>query len=249
MKRMIQLPRTGVGRYLSSVGSHELAVLLAIIGVAAGIWAFGAIADEVMEGDTQPFDRAVLLAMRRADNLAPIGPSALQEAARDITGLGGAAVLSLLTLTVSGFLTLDGKRRMALFVLGSVASGMLITGSLKATFNRPRPDLVPHATRVSTPSFPSGHAMMAAVTYLTLGALLARSQERKRLKAFLMLLAVGLTFMIGLSRVYLGVHWPTDVFAGWTAGGSWALLCWFVARRLQSRRALEPEAQHSPSPD
>ena len=103
---------------MSSVGSHELAVLLAIVGLAAGIWAFGAIADEVMEGDTQPFDWAVLLAMRRADNLAPIGPSALQEAARDITGLGGVADLSLLTLTVSGFLIMDGKRRMALFRAG-----------------------------------------------------------------------------------------------------------------------------------
>lgn len=249
MNTMIQLPRTGVGRYLSSVGRHELAVLLVIVGVAAGVWAFSAIADEVMDGDSQPFDRAVLLAMRRADNLAPVGPAALQEAARDITGLGGAAVLSLLTLTVGGFLILDGKRRMALFVLCSVASGMLITGSLKVAFNRPRPDLVPHATSFSTPSFPSGHAMMSAVTYLTLGALLARSQERKRLKAFLMLLAAGLTFMVGLSRVYLGVHWPTDVFAGWTAGGSWALLCWFVARLLQGRRALEGEAEHLTSSD
>ena len=115
---MIQWPLRGARRYLSSVGSHELAVLLAIVGVAAGIWAFGAIADHVMEGDTLPFDQAVLLAMRRSGDLAPIGPSALQEAARDITGLGGVAVLSLLTLTVSGFLIMDGKRRMALFRAG-----------------------------------------------------------------------------------------------------------------------------------
>jgi undecaprenyl-diphosphatase len=239
---MIQLPRTSATRFLSSVGRHELAVLIALVGFAAGAWAFGTIADEVMEGDTQTFDRAVLLAMRRADNLAPIGPLALQEAARDITGLGGLAALSFLTLAVSSFLLLDGKRRMALFVLCSVASGLFMTASLKDAFNRPRPDLVPHATSVSATSFPSGHSMMSAVTYLTLGALLARSQRRKRLKAFLMLLAASLTFMIGLSRVYLGVHWPTDVFAGWTAGASWALLCWFVARLLQSRRALEADA-------
>jgi len=86
--------------------------------------------------------------------------------------------------------------------------------------------------------------MMSALTYLTLGALLARSQERKRLKAYLMLLAVTLTFLVGLSRVYLGVHWPTDVLAGWTAGASWALLCWLAARWLQGRRALEAETWH-----
>lgn len=244
MNEMIQLPRPGVARFLTLVGGHELALLLAIVGVAAGIWAFGAIAGEVMEGDTQPFDRKVLLAMRRPDDLGPVGPRMLQEAARDVTGLGGVTVLGFLTLTVSGFMLLDGRRRMALFVCGSVASGLLVSATLKAAFDRPRPDLVPHAVDVPTPSFPSGHSMMSAVTYLTLGALLARSQERKRLKAYSMLLAVGITFMVGLSRVYLGVHWPTNVFAGWTAGASWALLCWFAARRLQDRRALENETEH-----
>jgi undecaprenyl-diphosphatase len=87
--------------------------------------------------------------------------------------------------------------------------------------------------------------MMSAVTYLTLGALLARSQERKRLKAYCLLLAVMLTVAVGVSRVYLGVHWPTDVLAGWTAGSVWAVLCWLVARRLQTRHTLEREAEHA----
>lgn len=242
---MNQLPRTGLARLLSSIGRHELAILLAIAGVSAGIWAFGAIADGVMDGDAQAFDRKVLLAMRRPDNLALRGPLALQEAARDITGLGGVAVLSLLTFAVSGNMLLNGRRRMAVFVVGCIASGLLLSTTLKLAFNRPRPDLVPHEVSVATPSFPSGHSMMTALTYLTLGALLARSQERKRLKAFSMLLAAALTFLVGISRVYLGVHWPTDVFAGWAAGASWALLCWLATRRLQKRGVLETDARQT----
>jgi undecaprenyl-diphosphatase len=245
MNAKTRSPRTGLTRFLTLLGSHELAVLLAIVGIAAGVWAFGLIADEVMEGDTQPFDRKVLLAMRTPDNLAPIGPPILQEVARDITRLGGITLLGLLTVAVAGFLLLDGKKRMALFVCSAVGGGLLLSTTLKAMFDRPRPDLVPHIANVMTSSFPSGHSMMSAITYLTLGALLSRSQERKRLKAYLILLAVSLTFLVGLSRVYLGVHWPTDVLAGWTAGASWALLCWLVARWLQGRRALEAETERA----
>jgi len=244
---MTQLPRTGVARLLSSIGRHELAVLLAIVGVAAGIWAFGMIADEVMDGDAQQFDRKLLLAMRRPDNLALRGPLALQEAARDITGLGGVTVLGLLTFAVSGNMLLNGRRRMAVFVVGCIAGGLVLSTTLKIAFNRPRPELVPHEMRVSTSSFPSGHSMMSALTYLTLGALLARSQERKRVKAFSILTAAALTFMVGISRVYLGVHWPTDVVAGWTAGASWALLCWLATRRLQKRGMLETDAEQPAS--
>ncbi len=219
-------------------------MLLAIAGAAAGIWAFGAISSEVIEGDTQAFDRRVLLSMRHSGDLSPRGPQAVQEAARDITALGGTAVLGFLTLAVGIYLLLDGKKRMALFVVGSIASGLLLSTTLKTAINRPRPDIVPHLVTVSTSSFPSGHSMMSALTYLTIGALLARSQERKRLKAFAMLTAAMLALLVGLSRVYLGVHWPTDVLAGWTAGAVWAVLCWVTARWLQDRHALEAEAAH-----
>lgn len=244
MRGMTESPRAVFFRFLAWFGGHELAVLLAIAGIAAGIWVFVLIADEAMEGGTQAFDRSLLLAMRRPGDRALRGPLALQEFASDITALGGVAVLALLTLITSGFLLLDGKRHMALFVCGSVTSGLLVSSILKALFQRPRPDLVPYAVHVSTTSFPSGHSMMSAVTYLTLGALLARSQERILLKAYLLLVAALLTLMIGVSRVYLGVHWPTDVLAGWTAGASWAILCWLAARWLQSRRALERETEH-----
>ncbi|HVP49246.1 MAG TPA: phosphatase PAP2 family protein [Bryobacteraceae bacterium] len=229
-------------RFLAWLGGHELAVLLAFVGIASGIWLFGLIAGEVMEGDTQSFDRRLLLSMRRPADRAPLGPPGVQEAARDITALGGPTVLALLTLITGGFLLLDGKKHLAIFVYTSVAGGGLLSTILKSLFQRPRPDLVPYATIVSNTSFPSGHSMLSAVTYLTLGAILARSQKRKRLKAYFLLVAALLTFLVGVSRVYLGVHWPTDVLAGWIAGASWAILCWLVARWLQSRRKIEGES-------
>jgi undecaprenyl-diphosphatase len=232
-------------RFLAWLGGHELAILLAVAGIAGGVWMFALIADEVMEGGTQSIDRKLLLAMRGPD-LKPLGSRAIQEAARDVTALGSIVVLGLITFITCAFLALDGKARMSLFVLGSVVSGLVAGTILKDLFHRQRPDLVPHAAYVSTTSFPSGHSMMSALTYLTLGALLARSQERRRMKAFFLLLAALLTLVVGVSRVYLGVHWPTDVLAGWTAGAVWALLSWLVARRLQRRRDLEREAEHNP---
>jgi undecaprenyl-diphosphatase len=237
--------REGHHRLLHWLGSHEVTILLAVAGVAAGVWIFAALAGEVIEGDTQAFDRTVLLALRQPGTLAPLGPPAVQDAARDITALGGVAVLALVTGIAAGFLLLDGKRHMALFLCGSVVSGLIVGTILKDVFQRPRPDLVPRAAYVSGASFPSGHSMMSAVTYLTLGALLARSHERKRLKAYFLLLAILLTFAIGVTRVYLGVHWPTDVLAGWTAGAVWASLCWLAARILQERRTLERETEHA----
>jgi len=212
---------------------------MAVGAIGAGVWIFALLADAVMEGGTQAFDRTLLLAMRRKPDLAPLGPPGVQEAARDVTALGGVVVLSLVTGIAAGFLALDGKGRMALFVCGSVASGVAMATILKDVFQRPRPDLVPHSVYAAHTSFPSGHSMMSAVTYLTLGALLARSHERKRVKAFWLLASVLVMVLVGVSRVYLGVHWPTDVLAGWTAGAVWALLCWLVARYLQRRHSIE----------
>ena len=231
-------------RALAWLGRHELGTLLAIGSVAAGIWLFAALADEVMEGGTRKLDSALLLALRRPGDLQPVGPPALLVAARAITALGGPTILTLLTAVISLFLAPDGKKHMALFVCGSIGSGLLLSILLKDSFERPRPDIVPHEVYAASSSFPSGHSMLSALVYLTLGALLARSHERKLLKACFLLTAVLLTVLIGITRVYLGVHWPTDVLAGWTAGAVWALLCWLLAHWLQSRHALEPPAEH-----
>jgi len=232
-------------RLLTWLGAHEKTVLVALACIVAGVWGFALLADEVLEGGTQAFDQRLLLAFRHSDTLTPIGALSIQEAARDITALGSVAVLALVTAITAGFLALDGKKHMALFVLGSILGGVVAGTILKDVFHRPRPDLVPISVYVSGASFPSGHSMMSAVTYLTLGALLARSQERKRVKAYFLLVAMFLTFAIGVSRVYLGVHWPTDVLAGWTAGAVWALLCWLTARWLQARQTLERETEHA----
>lgn len=221
----------------------EAALLSAIAIIGGGLWGFIALADEVLEGETHAFDRIVLLSLRNANDLSdPIGPFWLEICARDITSLGGIPVLTLATLTSAGFLLVAGKRNWALLLVIAVGGGLLLASGLKEFFDRPRPDLVPHAVRVYTQSFPSSHAMLSAVTYLTLGALLARSQPRWGVKAYMLGVAILLTLLIGMSRVYLGVHWPTDVLAGWCAGAAWAMLCWAGALALQRRGAVEPNA-------
>ena len=222
----------------------ERRILIALVVLAAGIWGFVGIADEVREGDAISLDRTILLLFRNpADPSDPLGPIWLESAVRDITALGGVTVTTLMTLGAAGFLLLSGKRGAALFVVVSIAGAALLSSGMKLGFERPRPDLVPHGTAVYTASFPSGHATGAAATYLTLGALLARFQSRRRLKVYLLSLAVLLTVLIGLSRLYLGVHWPSDVLAGWTLGASWALLCWLVAWQLQRRGKVEDDAE------
>jgi undecaprenyl-diphosphatase len=221
----------------------ELLPLLALIVIAGGIWAFASLADEVREGETRRIDTRILLALRNpADLKDPVGPAWVEESERDLTALGGVVVMGLLTLGVCGFLLIDGKNHAALLVLIAVGGGLLWASVLKHGFERPRPELVPHGSYVYTSSFPSGHSTMAAATYLTLGALLARVQRRRRVKAFLLGFAVLITLLVGVSRVYLGVHWPTDVLAGWTLGGIWALICWLLARWLQHRGQVETDA-------
>jgi undecaprenyl-diphosphatase len=224
------------------LGSHELAVWLALLLIVGCVWIFIALAGEMIEGDTRAFDEKLIVAMRNpADHSDPVGPKWLEEFARDMTALGGMGVVTLLTVATIGFLLLQHKPRSAAFILFAVAGGLLLSSLLKSGFDRPRPDLVPHGSYVYTASFPSGHSAMSAVTYLTLGALLARIQNRRRLKAYIILWALLVTIAVGVSRVYLGVHWPTDVLAGWTLGVSWALTCWLAARWLQRRRQVEED--------
>jgi undecaprenyl-diphosphatase len=227
---------------LSWLGAHELATLAVTTGVAASAWAFARIAEMALGGETEGFDRRLLLALRDpTDSRDPIGPAWIEELGRDFTALGGLGVLSLVTVATTGWLVLERKRGAALLVVVAVGGGLLLSTLLKHAFDRPRPDLVPHDSAVYTASFPSGHSMMAAVTYLTLAALLARVQPRKRLKSFLLIAGVLATVLVGVSRVYVGVHWPTDVLGGWTAGAAWAMVCWLVARWLQRRGDVEPE--------
>jgi undecaprenyl-diphosphatase len=235
-------PASGKLDLISRLGRNELALLAALVFISAGLWGFVELADDVGEGDTAAFDRALLLALRHpTDRSDPLGPLWFEELMRDFTALGGIGVLTFLTLAVGGYLLLIRRMRLALLVTVAVFGGLLLSDALKQWFERPRPDLVPHAVDVYTASFPSGHSMMSATAYLTLAALLARVQPRWRIKAYLLLMAIFLTLLVGISRVYLGVHWPTDVLGGWTLGAVWALCCWLVARWLQRRGAISPE--------
>jgi len=215
---------------------------LAVLCLAAAIaWGFVELADEVLEGETREIDSLLLLALRSAkDPSDPLGPQWVEEMARDLTALGSFGVLALLTAAAVGYLVLAAKRHAAIAVLAAVAGGVVLSTALKLGFDRPRPDLVPHAVEVYTASFPSGHSMMAAVTYLTLGALLARVEGDWRLKLYWVGIALLLTLLVGFSRVYLGVHWPSDVLGGWALGATWALACWIVMQWLQRRGTVEP---------
>ena len=218
----------------------DLFMLLAAIVVVPSVWCFIELADEVVEGETHGVDRRLLLALRNpADPSDPIGPPWLEDIGRDLTALGGVAVLTLVTVAVAGYLLQVGRRRALAFVLAATLGGLALSTTLKGAFDRPRPDVVPHLAHVQTASFPSGHSMLSAVVYLTLGALLAQFVESRRLRAYFVALALLFTFLVGASRVYLGVHYPTDVLAGWTAGLAWATLCLMLARRLQNAGRLD----------
>jgi undecaprenyl-diphosphatase len=229
-----------LARRALALARTELVPLIAIFVLAGGVLGFLGLAEEVGEGETAKFDHAVILAMRDPADLSdPVGPIWFEEGVRDVTALGGNFVLTFVTLAVVGFLLLARKRGAALLVFASVAGGALLGTSLKLAFARPRPDLVPHGVEVYTASFPSSHAMLSAVTYLTLGALLARFEAKRRVKIYLLSVSVLLTALIGVSRVYLGVHWPTDVLAGWAIGAAWAMAVWLVALILQRRGRVE----------
>ena len=225
---------------------QQLGILAAMAVAAVGLLAFAVLAGEVTEGDTRAFDEHVLLMLRQpSDPFDPLGPPWLRETMRDFTALGSTGVLALFTVAVVGFLVLTGKRHAAALVTVAVVTGVLLSQALKWGFARPRPGLVPRGP-VHGQSFPSGHAMVSAVVYLTLGALLARTQERRGAGLYLLVVSVVVTALVGVSRVYLGVHWPTDVLAGWAGGAGWAFLCWLVMVWLQQRGAVGRDVAAAP---
>lgn len=240
ISKRIELPER-----LAKLGAHEVSALVAIFLGAGLILLFGAIAEEVTEGDTHRLDLAVLMALRTPGNPADlIGPHWFEEAMRDLTALGSDTFIIIVVVAAVGYLLLIRKPAMALLMVSAVVGGILISNVLKMGFDRPRPDLE-HTARVFTPSFPSGHAMLSAVTFLTLGALLTRANVDWRAKLYFLAVAVLLTILIGISRVYLGLHYPSDVIAGWCLGSAWALLCWAATLWLQGRGNVELPAATS----
>lgn len=221
--------------------------LISLILLGGALGAFLGLTGAVLGGATTAFDERILLSMRTPGDLSdPIGGQQIEELSRDFTALGGTGVLTALSVSIVGYLLIIGKRRLALIVVLAVGSGILLSLGLKQGFDRPRPELVPHGSNVYTSSFPSGHSMMAAICYLTLGGLLCSIQNGRRAKVYILSMAILNTLAVGISRVHLGVHWPTDVLAGWLAGGIWALAVWLLIRWWQARPAARAEGSEIP---
>ena len=227
---------------LRSAGWREFVLLLAVAAVCGGVLTFAGVTDLVSEGELHEMEIRLMRDLRSAEDPSrPIGPPWLERWSREITALGSGAVLSLMTLLVVGYLLIERLYASAVLVMVSVGGGTLLTAGLKRFFERDRPDVVPHLTDALFKSYPSGHSMMSSVVYLTLAVLLARTMRRRRVKIYFVSAALFLSFLVGLSRVYLGVHYPTDVVAGWAGGTAWAVLCWLAAYFLEERGKIEPE--------
>lgn len=225
---------------LSWVGRHELGILFAFALIVGGIWLTFELADGVVNGNTQEADMAFLMSLREgedADN--PIGPRWVEELMRDFTALGGTGVLALIVTSVTIFYLVQGRYKEMLFLLVAVLGAWILSDFLKGWFNRPRPEFVADEAYAYSASFPSGHALLSAATYLTLGSIVAQLVTRNRLKAFVFLLAAFIMILVGFTRMYLGVHYPTDVLAGWVVGSVWAIACWLAFRWLRHREAAK----------
>jgi undecaprenyl-diphosphatase len=226
-------------RFLSGermLAGVELRFLVLLAGLAASVWGFLSIGGEMTEGDTLAFDHRLLLGLRvHGDPAEPIGPRAFEEAMRDITALGGFTVLTLVTIVSVVAFAMHRRWKHAGVMAGTILLAQFCSRFLKNLYDRPRPDLAPHLVEVYSASFPSGHSMLSAATYLTLAALIAHLEVTRRARVMVFVLALLLIFAIGFSRVYMGVHWPSDVMAGWCAGAAWALVAWLVLIRLEAR--------------
>ena len=233
---MIGRPRKLLAAVLAFARS-EAVLVAAMAVIAGGILAFVNIADEVGEDETRPFDWAVLQAFHpnQANPADPVGPKWLDHAAADFSALGSVTVLLFVVVIACAFLLLKRRAIEAALLALAMGGGLAISQLLKAVFGRERPPDMYRAVEVLNESFPSGHAMLSAVVYLTLGAMLARATSQQYLRGYVMGSAILLTVLVGLTRVYLGAHWTTDVLAGWSAGAAWATACWLLDRWARAR--------------
>jgi undecaprenyl-diphosphatase len=236
-----------------SLARRELGPIVLVLLLAAFILVFRHIAEEVGEGDTRAFDRAIIYALRTpGDPHRPIGPGWLNNAALDFTALGSVTILTLFMALVCGLCLSLRHWREALFLLVAGGGGLFLTDLLKDVFQRDRPPAMLHATAAVGTSFPSGHATLSTTVFLTFGALIAHFSKRRRVRIYALSAAVILALGVGCTRVYLGVHWPTDVLAGWCVGSAWALIWWAVAiawERLTHRSLVVVEPGPEAPPD
>lgn len=214
-----------------TVARAEFAALLALLIAGLGVMTFVEVADDMTEADGQALDQQILAALRpyANDPDRPWGPWWLKEAAGDITSLGGISVLGLFALIVIVFLLSQRKWLSSLLLALGLAGGVGLSEGLKAVFERERPPASLRAVETLNASFPSGHALLATVFYLSVAVMLTRAFPRQRFKVFVLVIGMVLAMLVGLTRIYLGAHWASDVFAGWAVGAAWAMILWLVA--------------------
>ncbi|MFW6323875.1 MAG: phosphatase PAP2 family protein [Desulfovibrionales bacterium] len=235
---------SGIFQHFRHIFFQEFMVLVILFCVIGGIWAFIEIADEVAEGETRTFDQTILETFRGVGPEGETrGPEWLAKSMRDITALGGITVLTFVTTVTALFLFLKNKFRSMTLILVATVGGVSLGTGLKYFFARERPDESLRLVLIDSFSFPSGHAMMSAIVYLTLAAMLARIQSDRRTRSFIIIVGFILTFAVGVSRIYLGVHYPTDVLGGWSMGIAWASIWWLLSWFLQRRGAMETSDQ------
>lgn len=242
---MTSLPSSALAARILRRARAEIAPLAALLAAAVAVMVFVEVADDMTEADGQAFDQAVLAALRpHADAPgAPWGPWWLHEAAADLTALGGIAVLGLFAVVAMIFLVMQRKRLSATLLAVGLVGGVGLSEGLKSVFQRARPPAEYQAVETLNASFPSGHALMATVFYLTLAVMLTRASPRRRVKAYVLGVGVTLALLVGLTRIYLGAHWASDVFAGWSVGAAWAMVLWLIAHAAERYQRL-----HAPGP-
>ncbi len=224
--------RSKIGEYYPS----EISFLFILLLMVLFLFFFIEISDSVVEGETYSMDKKILMLLRDdADPAKPLGPERLPHVVRDITALGSSVVLTLITIFAAMYLYLRKEKRSVIYVLSASIGGAILVQILKFLFARERPEIVEHLVSEISMSFPSGHSAMSAVIYLSLAVLISRVEKSHILKVYIVSFALIITFVVGISRVYLGVHYPTDVLAGWSIGLFWALFCWFFTSFLEKR--------------
>jgi undecaprenyl-diphosphatase len=218
----------------------EAVLLLGLSVVAGAVLLFSGIADEMAEGDTHGVDMAILTALQPEPG-KPIGPAWLEHAAMDFTALGSVSILLTATLAATGFLMLRRKWPEAGLLVAAFAGGLVLSETIKAVFGRARPPEAYRLAEALNPSFPSGHALLSAVVFLTLGALLARATDKRQLRGYIIGVAIVISLLVGATRIYLGVHWASDVLAGWSLGAALATIIWLLDRLVRSRKPAAGE--------
>lgn len=236
-----------VQRLKAWLDAADLTVPALLVAVGILVVAFLQLGHEVAELETDALDRRILLALRnRPDD--PLGPAWVEAGMMHFSALGSGAVTTLVSLIAVIFALLAKRPRFAALIASCALGTSLLMALLKGLYNRPRPTVVTQLDPPGGLSFPSGHSMISMALYMTLAVLISHTLRERRLRRYVIGVGLFLALLIGVSRMYLGVHYPTDVLAGWTAGGAWALICGAIAYRLGRRHQIEIPPPPPPAP-